>query len=192
MVTALLRAEEAGDRLSEDEVMGMIGILILAGFETTMGLIASGTLALLQHPEQRKRFVLEPSLADSAVEELLRYTSPLEMSAFRFAREDVSLGSVTIQKGDLVLAVLSSANRDEARFKGPDILDLAREVNPHLAFGAGRHFCLGASLARLEARIGLTSLFRRFPDLRLAEPVETLPWRQSLPVRCPARVPLTL
>jgi cytochrome P450 PksS len=192
MVTALIQAEEAGDKLSEDEVMGMIGILLLAGFETTMGLIASGTLALLQHPEQRRRFVLEPSLADSAVEELLRYTSPLEMGAFRIAREDVAIGSVTIPKGDLVLAVLSSANRDEARFKGPDILDLAREPNRHLAFGAGGHFCLGASLARMEGRIALTSLFRRFPDLRLAEPVETLPWRRSMPVRCPARVPLTL
>ena len=192
MVTALLQAEEAGDKLNEDEVMGMIGILLLAGFETTMGLIASGTLALLQHPEQRRRFVLEPSLADSAVEELLRYTSPLEMGAFRIAREDVAIGSVMIAKGDLVLAVLGSANRDEARFPSPDILDLAREPNPHLAFGAGRHFCLGASLARLEGRIALTSLFRRFPGLRLTEPVETLPWRRSMPVRCPARVPLTL
>ena len=114
------------------------------------------------------------------------------MGAFRIAREDVAIGSVIIPKGDLVLAVLSSANRDEARFPSPDILDLAREPNRHLAFGAGGHFCLGASLARMEGRIALTSLFRRFPDLRLAEPVETLPWRRSMPVRCPARVPLTL
>ncbi len=192
MVTALLQAEEAGDKLSEDEVIGMIGILLLAGFETTMGLIASGTLALLAHPEQRRRFVLDPSLTDSAIEELLRYTSPLEMGAFRVAREDVNIAGVTIPKGDMVLAVLGSANRDEARFQSPDTLDLGREPNPHLAFGAGRHFCLGASLARMEGRIAITSLFRRFPNLRLAEPVETLPWRRSLPVRCPARVPLNL
>jgi len=190
MLTALLRAEEAGDKLSEDEVIGMIGLLLLAGFETTMGLIASGTLALLQHPEQRSRFALEPSLAEPAIEELLRYTSPLEFGAFRAAREDVAIGSVTIPKGDLVLAVLGSANRDESRFPNPDDLDLAREPNRHLAFGAGAHFCLGAPLARLEGRIALTTLFRRFPNLRLAEPAEAVRWRRGLAFRGPARLPL--
>jgi cytochrome P450 len=192
MVTALIRAEEAGDKLSEDEVIGMIALLLIAGFETTMGLIGSGTLALLQHPEQKRRFVEEPALAEPAIEELLRYTSPLEIATFRIAREDVGLGGVTIPKGDVVLAVVGSANRDESRFHDPDTLDLAREPNRHLAFGTGAHFCLGAPLARMEARIALTTLFRRFPDLRLAEPAEALPWRRALFFRGPARVPLTL
>lgn len=192
MVTALIRAEEAGDRLSEDEVIGMIALLLIAGFETTMGLIGSGTLTLLRHPEQKRRFIEEPALAESAIEELLRYTSPLDVSTFRIAREDVAIGSVTIPRGDVVVGVLGSANRDESQFPSPDTLDLAREPNRHLAFGAGGHFCLGAPLARLESRIALTTLFRRFPELRLAEPAETLPWRRALFFRGPARVPLTL
>jgi len=190
MVTALLQAEEAGDKLSEDEVIGMIGLLLLAGFETTMGLIAGGALALLRHPEQRRRFAEEPALADSAIEELLRYTSPLDFALFRIAREDVTIAGVTIPKGDVVLAALGSANHDAARFPNPDTLDLAREPNKHLAFGAGGHFCLGAPLARLEGRIALTTLFRRFPDLRLADPAETVPWRKGLSFRGPARLPL--
>lgn len=192
MVTALLRAEEGGDKLSEDEVIGMIALLLLAGFETTMGLIASGTLALLQHPEQRTRFALEPSLTESAIEELLRFTSPLDIGAFRLAREDVRIAGATIPKGDVVLAVLGSANRDASRFPSPDTLDLAREPNRHLAFGAGAHFCLGAPLARLEARIALTTLFRRFPRLRLAEPAEAVRYRRGLFFRGPKRLPLIL
>lgn len=192
MVTALLRAEEGGDKLSEDEVIGMIALLLLAGFETTMGLIASGTLALLQHPEQRARFVLEPPLTESAIEELLRYTTPVDIGAFRLAREDVTIGGVTIHKGDVVLAVLGSANRDESQFPSPDTLNLAREPNRHLAFGAGAHFCLGAPLARLEARIALTTLFRRFPRLRLAETAEAVRWRRGLFFRGPSRLPLIL
>ena len=192
MVTALIKAEEAGDKLSEDEVIGMIALLIIGGFETTMGLIGSGTLALLQHPEQKRRFLGEPALQDSAIEELLRYTSPADVASFRIAREDVTLAGVTIPKGDVVLAVLGSANRDESRFANPDTLDLAREPNKHLAFGAGAHFCLGAPLARLEGRIALSTLFRRFPELRLAEAVERLRWRRALLFRGPARVPLLL
>lgn len=192
VVSDLLRAEEAGDKLSEDEVIGMIALLLLAGFETTMGLIASGTLALVQHPEQRRRFVSEPALADSAIEELLRYTSPLEFGVFRVAREDVTIAGVTIPKGDVVLAALASANRDESRFPNPDTLDLGRTPNRHLALGAGAHFCLGAPLARMEGRIALTTLFRRFPDLRLAEPAQAVRWRRGLLVRGPSRLPLLL
>jgi cytochrome P450 len=192
IVTALLQAEEAGDKLSEDEVIGMLALLILAGYETTMGLVAAGTLALLQHPEQRRRFTSEPALTDAAIEELLRYTSPLEFSAFRVAREPVAIAGVTIAKGDVVLGVLGSANHDESRFPNPDTLDLARETKGHVAFGAGAHFCLGAPLARLEGRIALTTLFRRFPDLRLAEPAAGLPWRRGLFFRGPARLRVLL
>jgi cytochrome P450 PksS len=189
ILTGLLQAEEAGDRLSEDELIGMMGLLILAGYETTMGLIAAGTLALLQHPEQRQRFVAEPALAEPAIEELLRYTSPGDIGTFRIAREDVTIAGVTIPKGDVVVAVLGSANRDETRFTNPDTLDLAREPNRHLAFGAGHHYCLGAPLARLEGRIALGSLFR-FPNLRLAEPDAPTRWRRALVFRGPERLPL--
>lgn len=192
MLTALIRAEEAGDRLSEDEVVGMIALLLLAGFETTMGLIASGTLALLEHPEQRRRFAEQPALAEPAIEELLRYTSPGDVSSFRVAREDVTIAGVSIARGDVVLAALGSANRDESKFANPDTLDLAREPNRHLAFGAGAHFCLGAPLARLEGRIALGTLFRRFPDLRLAEPATAVRWRRGLFFRGPARLPVAL
>jgi cytochrome P450 PksS len=190
MVSALVGAEEAGDRLSEDEVVGMIALLILAGFETTMGLIGSGALALLEHPEQKRRFLQQPELAEPAIEELLRYTTPADIATFRVAEEDVTLAGVTIPKGDVVLALVGSANRDEKRFPDPDTLDLAREPNRHVAFGSGHHYCLGAPLARLEGRIALTSLFRRFPDLRLAEPAHATRWRRALFFRGPQRLPL--
>jgi len=192
ILTALLQAEEAGDKLSEDEVIGMMALLILAGYETTMGLISAGTLALVQHPEQRRRFTEEPTLIESAIEELLRYTSPIELAAFRLAREPVTIGGVTIPKGDVVLGVLGSANHDPSRFENPDTLDLARDPNRHLAFGAGIHFCLGAPLARLEGRIALGTLFRRFPDLRLGEPAQDVRWRRGFFFRGPARLRLLL
>jgi cytochrome P450 len=192
LVTALLRAEEAGDKLNEDEMIGMIALLLLAGYETTMSLIACGVLALIQHPQQRKRLQENPALAESAIEELLRYTSPADVATFRIAREDVTIGSVTIPRGDVVLAVLASANRDPSQFPAPDTLDITREPNRHLAFGVGAHFCLGAPLARLEGQIALTTLFRRFPDLHLAKPAETLRWRRGLLFRGLEQLPVVL
>jgi cytochrome P450 PksS len=192
ILTALLQAEEAGDKLSEDEVIGMLGLLILAGYETTMSLISAGTLALLQHPEQLRRFTSEPDLAPSAIEELLRYTSPLEFGAFRLAREDVTIAGVTIPKGEVVLGVLGSANHDPSRFESPGVLNLAREPNRHLAFGSGIHVCLGAPLARLEGRIALETLFRRFPNVRLDEPAEHVRWRRGFFFRGPARLRVRL
>ncbi len=180
LVTALVQAEEAGDTLSEDELLAMVVLLLIAGYETTANLIASGTLALIQHPQQRDRLQDNPALAESAIEELLRYTSPGDIATARLAREEVTIGSVTIPRGDLVLAVLGSANHDESQFPDPDTLDITREPNKHLAFGQGVHYCLGAPLARLEGRIALTTLFRRFPNLRLAERPESLRWRKGL------------
>lgn len=190
LVSALVQAEEAGDRLEEDELLGMALLLLLAGYETTVHLIASGAFALLQHPDQRARFVSEPDLAASAVEELLRYTSPVEMTPPRICREDVILSSVTIPRGEWVAAVLGSANHDESRFEDPEKLDLARDPNPHVSFGQGPHFCLGANLTRMEAQIALTTLFARFPDLRLAQPAESLRWRKLLPMRGLAELPV--
>jgi cytochrome P450 len=192
ILTALLQAEEAGDRLTEDEVIGMLGLLILAGYETTMHLISAGTLALLQHPEQLRRFTSEPDVVEPAIEELLRYTSPLEVGAFRLAREDVEIAGVTIPKGDVVLGVLGSANHDPSRFEQPEVLNLTREPNRHLAFGSGIHVCLGAPLARLEGRIALETLFRRFPNLRLDEAAQEVRWRRGFFFRGPARLRVRL
>jgi cytochrome P450 len=180
LLSALVQAEESGDRLDEDELLAMASLLLLAGYETTLHMIGSAALALLEHPDQRARFVSEPDLAASAIEELFRYTTPVEMTTPRIPREDVTLASVTIPRGDLVVGILGSANRDESVFKDPDTLDLTRDPNPQLAFGHGRHFCLGASLARMEAQIALTTLFTRFPGLRLTQPAESLRWRRLL------------
>jgi cytochrome P450 len=190
LVTALVQAEEAGDKLNEDELAAMVFLLLLAGYETTVNLIASGTLALIQHPEQLDRLQQNPALAESAVEELLRYTSPAEMASARLAREDVTISGVTIVRGDLVVAVLGSANRDASQFPDPDTLDITREPNKHLALGFGAHFCLGAPLARLEGRIALTTLFRRFPHLRLGVPAESVRWRKGFIFRGPEQLPV--
>jgi cytochrome P450 len=191
LLSALVQAEEAGDRLDEDELLGIANLLLTAGYETTVHLIGSAALALIQHPDQRARFVTEPGLAGSAIEELLRYTSPVEMMAPRIAREDVTLSSVTIPRGAWVAGILTSANRDASVFRDPETLDLARDPNPHVSFGQGRHFCLGASLARMEAQIALTTLFARLPGLRLAQPAESLRWRKLLPLRGLAKLPVT-
>jgi len=193
LITALIRAEEAGDKLSEDELLAMAFLLLVAGHETTVNLIASGTLALLEHPEQAEVIRHDPSLVKPAVEELLRYTSPVEMATERYAREDVEIRDTTIPRGGLVLAVLGSANRDERHFEDPDALDLARDPNRHLAFGRGGvHHCLGAPLARMEGQIALNALLRRFPAARLAMAPETLRWRRGLFLRGLERLPLVL
>ena len=183
LVTGLIAAEEGGDRLNEEELIAMLGLLLFAGYETTVNLIASGALALIQHPRQRDLLQTNPNLAESAVEELLRYTSPADFATPRTTREDVILGGTRIPRGAFVLPALGSANRDEAPFQDPETLDLTREPNRHLAFGMGAHFCLGAPLARLEEQIALTTLFRRFPDLRLGAPRASLRWRKGMLLR---------
>jgi cytochrome P450 len=183
LITALVQAEDEGDTLVERELVGMIFLLVLAGYETTVNLIGSGALALIEHPEQLRRLRERPALAEPGVEELLRYTSPIDLASQRFAREDVHIGSVRIPRGGLVAALLGSANHDESQFPHPDAVDLERDPNRHVAFGQGPHFCLGAYLARLEGRIALTTLFARFPNLRLAEPPGALRWRKGLIVR---------
>jgi cytochrome P450 len=183
LITAMVQAEDSGDHLTEDELMGMAILLLFAGYDTTVNLIGSGALALLEHPQQRALFVEDPTLAEPAVEELLRYTSPVEMTPPRLAREDVAIGPVTIRRGEMVSAVLGSANRDESQFRDPDTLDITRDPNRHLALGAGIHFCLGAPLARMEGQIALTTLFQRFPRMRLAGPADSLRWRKLLPLR---------
>jgi cytochrome P450 PksS len=158
----------------------MISLLLIAGHETTVNLIGNGVLALLNHPESLDQLRSDPSLIKPAVEELLRYDGPLETATERFAREDVTIAGVTIPRGEMVFAGLASANRDESQFERPDTLDLTREPNPHVAFGLGIHYCLGAPLARLEGQIAINTLLHRLPDLRLAVPADALRWRPGL------------
>jgi cytochrome P450 PksS len=191
LISALARAEEAGDTLSEDELLAMVFLLLVAGHETTVNLIGNGMLALLEHPDQLARLREHPELIKPALEELLRYTSPVEMASERFAREDVTVAGVTIPRGEMVFAVIASANRDERQFPNPDALDITREPNKHLSFGLGAHFCLGAPLARLEGQIAINTLLRRLPRLQLAVAPAALRWRKGLIVRGLAALPVT-
>ena len=180
LVSALVQVREAGDQLSEDELLAMVSLLLIAGHETTVNLIGNGMLALMEHQEQMDRLRDDPRLIRPAVEELLRFDGPLETATERYARVDVTLAGVTIPRGEMVFAVLASANRDERQFDHADTLDLAREPNRHLAFGQGVHFCLGAPLARLEGQIAINTLLRRIPDVRLAVPPQALRRRPGL------------
>ena len=183
---------DGGDgQLTEAELLATAYLLVMAGFDTTVNLIASGTLALLTHPDQLTRLRADPALLPAAVEELLRFTSPVNHANDRFTTEDVSIGGVVIPAGEWVIAAISAADRDPARFPGPDRLDLARDASGHAAFGHGVHHCLGAPLARMEAEVALGALLARFPGLSLAVPAAGLRWRpvslmnglESLPVR---------
>src|SRR5262249_51043879 len=157
---------DAGDRLSTDELQGMVYLLLVAGYETTVNLIGSGVLALLEHPDQLARLRLDPALLPAAIEELLRFCSPVATSTIRFAAEDIAIQDAVIPKGDMVLVVIAAANRDPARFPCPDALDITRADNKPIAFGHGIHYCLGAPLARLEGEIAIGTLLRRMPNLR--------------------------
>jgi cytochrome P450 len=195
LVSALVRAEEQGDHLSENELYSMVVLLIVAGHETTVSLITNAVQMLLTHPEQLAALRADPALMPNAIEELLRFDSPVERTITRWAAADAEVGGRRIARGDFVIAVIGSANRDEARFQGAGTLDLAREDVRHLGFGRGPHYCLGAPLARLETEIALTRLFDRLPGLRLAIDQEDLYWRPiplfrslaSLPVAWDAR-----
>ncbi len=192
LISALVRAEEADDKLSEEELLGTVVLLLIAGHETSANLIGIGMLELLQRPDQLERLKKEPFLIAPAVEELLRYSSPFEKASERFAREDVRIGEVLIPKDEMVLVVIAAANRDPKRFPDPDALDITRADNKHLAFGKGIHFCLGTPLARTEGQIAIGTLLRRMPDLRLKDPPEELTWRPGLLFRSLRRLPVEL
>jgi cytochrome P450 len=177
LISAFLQVEEGGDTLSEEELFSMVVLLIIAGHETTVSLIGNAVLALLQHPDQRQTLESDPARMSHAIEELLRYDGPVERTLLRWAAADVELGGQLIRRGEGVILILGSADRDPSRFPDPDTLDFAREDVKHLAFGRGSHYCLGAPLARLEAEVALTTLLRRLPGLQLAMPVEELRWR---------------
>jgi cytochrome P450 len=179
LLSALITARDSGDSLDEPELLAMIFLLLVAGHETTVNLIATGTLALLTHPSEFARLRSDPSLLPSAVEELLRYANPLNHATDRYAPEPLDVGGVLIPAGEPVLVVTSSANRDPARFPDPDRLDLGRDASGHVAFGHGIHYCVGAPLARLEGEIAFGALLSRFPGLSLAVDPAALRWRPS-------------
>ncbi len=185
LVSGLVRAETEGDRLSEDELVAMIFLLIVAGHETTVNLIGNGILTLLDHPEQlaRLRVDPDPNLVKGAIEEILRFSGPVEHSLSRWAREDVELHGQTIRRGEQVIALFASADRDETLVADPERFDIGREPVRHLAFGMGIHACLGAPLARIEGQVAFTTLLRRLPGLRLDGPRDALRWRQGSLIR---------
>ena len=173
LTTRLLRGEVDGEKLSEMEFDSFFLLLAVAGNETTRNLIAHGMLALIQHPDARRLLVEDPSLIESGVEEMLRFTPPV-MYFRRTATRDTEIRGVPIRAGDKVAMYYPSVNRDEAVFENPDVFDVRRSPNDHLAFGIGEHFCLGANLARLEIRIMFEELLRRVPDMELSGPVRRL------------------
>jgi cytochrome P450 len=180
LLSALIAAEEAGDKLNEEELVATCILLLIAGHETTVNLIGNGVLALLRNPAELCRLRETPGLITSAVEELLRYDGPVQRTA-RVASAQATIGGRTIARGEMVMPFIGAADRDPAQFRDPDRLDLTRGDNRHIAFGWGIHFCLGAPLARVEGQIALDALVRRLPRLELVthEPE----YRQSLTLR---------
>lgn len=189
LVSALVAVEEQGDVLSEAELISLSLLILVAGNETTTNLIGNGMLALFRDARERRRLQDDPGLAKRAIEELLRFDSPVQTTD-RVAREDLELHGYRVKKGDVVGVLLGSANRDPEQFTDPDRLDLGREDNPHLAFGHGVHFCLGAQLARLEGQIAITRLLERFPDLDGERNPRT--WKRSIVLRGLTSLPLDL
>jgi cytochrome P450 len=191
LLSALVQASDAGDRLSADELVSTAFLLILAGYETTVNLIGNGVLALLRNPSQLRAVRADSSLLPRAVEEFLRFESPLNTASQRFTTEPVRIGDVEIPAGEPVLVALLAANHDDRQFDDPDRLDITRAPNPHLAFGHGIHHCLGAPLARLEGEIAIGRLLARFNRIHLADNI-SLQYRPSTMMRGLAALPVHL
>ena len=188
LLSAWVVASDDGERLGEEEVLAMCVLLLAAGHETTTNLIGNGVLALLRHPDQLARLCADPTLIGAAVEEVLRYDSPVQGTA-RIATTESVLGETAVQAGDTLVLLLGAANRDPAQFAAPDRLDIGRRENKHLSFAHGPHFCLGAALARLEGQIVLGTLLRRCQNLHLA--AEPVAWRENMLLRGLHTLPVT-
>ena len=191
MISRLVHVEEEGNVLKEDEILATVFLMYLAGHVTTVNLVGNGVVALLTHPEQLAKVKANPDLlAKGVVEETLRYWGPVDFIGRRIAREDVEVGGTVITEGEEATVSLGSANRDPERFANPDVFDITRpDANRHVAFGKGIHVCLGAPLARVEGQVAFATLFRRFPELRLAIPAEEVRWSGSF-LRGFARLPV--
>jgi cytochrome P450 len=192
LASALACGGDGQEPLGEREFVAMVRLLLYAGHETTANLIASGVLAMLENGVATASLVGDDDLLALAIEELLRFCAPVEMATARFVTADVAIGDAHLHRGDYVFPIVASANRDEALFAEPDRLDLQRDPNPHVAFGAGPHHCIGLHLARMEAEIALRALFRRFPRLSLIKPAQELAWRSIHAVRGLEALPLRL
>jgi cytochrome P450 len=190
MISQLVLARDDRDALTTDEIIGTCILLLFAGHETTTNLIGNGFLYSMRHRDQWERLVAEPELADTAVEEYLRYDGPSGALA-RVAAADIEMAGRTIREGERVFAFMNSANRDPEAFDAPERFDIARPANPHITFGHGIHFCLGAPLARLESRIAAVRLAERLPDIRLADHGEP-EWHDSLVLRGVKHLPVAL
>jgi pimeloyl-[acyl-carrier protein] synthase len=188
LLSALIAAEEEGNKLSEGELVSTCMLLLIAGHETTVNLIGNGLLALLQHPDQMRALRNDPALIQTAVEELLRFDGPVQRTG-RMTTTDVEIGGKHVAKDSVVVSVIGAANRDPAHFSDPDRLDISRKENRHIAFGFGIHFCLGAPLARIEGQIALGALVRRLPGLKLVS--DTPEWRESSTLRGLKTLPVT-
>ena len=176
LTSALIAAEDEGDRLTPEELMGMVFLLLFAGHETTVNLIGNGTLALLENPEQMERLRADPSLLPSAVEEMLRFYSPAHVTQTRHVVAECTVGGKALRRGDKLVPLVGAANRDEQAFEGASRFDIGRDPNKHVAFGIGPHFCIGAHLSRVEGRIAFGALLERFPKLELAVDRSALQW----------------
>ncbi|MFE3216075.1 cytochrome P450 family protein [Streptomyces antimycoticus] len=192
MLSALIAVRDEGDQLTEDELVSLAFLLLMAGSENAQHLISAGLVTLLQRPDEVAELRSEPGLLPEAVEELLRYAHPNQMAIRRFPTEPIEIGGTQIPAGDTVMLCLASAHRDPERYPSPDEFDIHREDKWHLALGQGMHYCLGAPLARMEIQIALHTLLHRFPQLDLAVPPEQLQWRTSFRSRALKAVPVTL
>ncbi|WP_367136872.1 cytochrome P450 [Saccharothrix sp. HUAS TT1] len=192
LTSTFIRARDGEDRLSEDELVAMVALMIMAGLDTSRGLIGSATLGLLTHPDQRDLLLSRPELTPSAVEEFLRYEGAFTSALIRFAKEDVEFKGTHIPKGSPVLASILSANRDPEAFPDPDRVDITRTGARHIGLGHGLHNCLGAALARMEIGTAVPALFTRFPKLELAVPHEEVPYVPTWLIRSVASMPVRL
>lgn len=192
LISALVEAEHEGERLSEDELLSMSFLLLFAGHETTVHLITMGVITLLEHPDQRRRLEADWSLAPTAADEALRYTSPIQFTKPRYAKRDLEFFGRRIQRGAPCLALLASANHDPQAFENPEEFDVARRPNRHVGFGAGIHTCLGMQLARAETATAFELFFRQFPQVELATHVSELTWIGRPGIRSVAAAPLRL
>ncbi|GAA2592091.1 cytochrome P450 family protein [Streptomyces tubercidicus] len=191
LLSALIRtSDEDGDQLSRDELVGTAFLLLVAGHETTVSLLTNGVRALLQHPAQLAALQADFSLLDNAVEEMLRYDGPVTTATWRFTGEPVEIGGTVIPAGETVVIALAAASRDQEHFAAADDFDITRDARGHTAFGHGIHFCLGAPLARLEARVAIRSLLERCPDLAMDVDFDDLVWRTGMLIRGTEQLPV--
>lgn len=190
LISKLILAEEAGDRMTEKELYGLVTLLIVAGHETTVNLIGNSFLTLNKNPEQKILLQQHPELIGQAIEESLRFDGPVEFSTSRWASGNFLFSGKEIKKGELVVVALNSANRDSNKFTDAEKFDISREKSQHLAFGTGIHHCLGAPLARLEGKIAIGKLLSRFPELKLSVPENELEWRPGMIVRGVKEIPV--